>query len=717
MTSPIITSFLVKVASRCNLDCDYCYIYHHADKSWRKMPHLMSDETQDTFVQRLAEYVEFAKLSRCAVIFHGGEPLLAGADNLAKFAHKIRAATTAQVDIGLQTNGLLLDQAALDILEIANVGVSLSLDGPRSANDRHRTTRRGRSSFDKVFAALEHLKRRPQVFAGVIAVIDPATTPEEVFSFFSEHNPPQVDFLLPDAQHIKPPPGRDANPDSYKSWLLQAFDVWLDKYPHLPVRTFEALLDSVSGLPSRTDAFGFGDVSLLSIETDGSYHDLDVLKVTHDGATSLGVAISDTPISVAVQSPIIDRHQKLLRKDGLCDQCQACSIVDICGGGSLPHRFSQDGFSHPTVYCGEMLALVSHVRHRLYGLLFPVATTTAAPAADIDFECFEKAETAREAMAGLIMDADATARRGFLAALDLVDEVDAQRTSVVDVIRSLPEKDLTKIARRPGTIAWTQTYLAQRAGRLFQAVDGSALYADATYLDEILSQKSEDYVGYQVAERDTWLRAPFGKAIIFESEELAMQARPLASKALTIIDNWRPLLAAEMSRACGAIQFIRDPLAHPDKIVSFSDNSVPGALYVSVVRGAGLIDAYDLADSLIHEHRHQKLYLLERQAPMVHPTTRLVPSPWRADPRPPSGLLHAVFVFVELQRFWAHVRDWGPARMHNRAVNQLHDTELRLAQAFSTLRDCPLTMAGKRLVEVLANACQGVSSNCLIAHS
>src|SRR3546814_2339556 len=69
--------------------------------------------------------------------------------------------------------------------------------------------------------------------------------------------------------------------------------------------------------------------------------------------------------------------------------------------------------------------------------------------------------------------------------------------------------------------------------------------------------------------------------------------------------------------ACGAIQFIRDPLAHPDKIVSFSDNSVPGALYVSVLQGDDPIDAYDLADSLLHEHRHQKLYLLERLAPTV----------------------------------------------------------------------------------------------------
>src|SRR3546814_11828905 len=101
--------------------------------------------------------------------------------------------------------------------------------------------------------------------------------------------------------------------------------------------------------------------------------------------------------------------------------------------------------------------------------------------------------------------------------------------------------------------------------------------------------------------------------------------------------EWRPALAIELRQACRAIQFVRDPLAHPEKIVSFSDNSVPGALYVSVWQGDRLIDPYDLADSLVHEYRHQKLYLLERIAPTVQMTDVAVVSPWREDLRPPRS--------------------------------------------------------------------------------
>ena len=122
---------------------------------------------------------------------------------------------------------------------------------------------------------------------------------------------------------------------------------------------------------------------------------------------------------------------------------------------------------------------------------------------------------------------------------------------------------------------------------------------------------------------------------------------------------------------------------------------------MSVYQNGRLIDPYDLADSLIHEYRHQKLYLLERTQPMVCTTSMRVKSPWRDELRPPSGLLHAIFVFVELRRFWLYVRDHGPAQLHSRATNQVQETDAHLTEAIATLADCPLTAAGTSLAAVL----------------
>ena len=325
--------------------------------------------------------------------------------------------TGVSVDVGLQTNGLLLDEAALVLFEAEDIGVSLSLDGPRAVNDLHRTSKRGRSSFTKVEAALERLKQHPKIFAGVIAVVDATSDPEEVLAFFAQHAPPRLDFLLPDAHHQRLPPGRELDPELYIRWQTQAFDAWFDRYPALAIRTFEGILDAVLGLPSGTDAFGFGDVSLISVETDGSYHDLDVLKVVGDG-TQLGGTVQDTAIITVAASEALQQHRRLLSKAGLCEECQACPIVETCGGGAVPHRWSNaDGFANPTIYCAEMKALVAHARSRLEEHL----GGTAVPAAlDIDVGKFEFAETGKAEFEALRAAACATHRATFTDALQYV---------------------------------------------------------------------------------------------------------------------------------------------------------------------------------------------------------------------------------------------------------------------------------------------------------
>jgi uncharacterized protein len=671
------------------------------------MPPLLSGADRTAFSDRLARYVRHENLKRCVVIFHGGEPLLAGGESIVAFAKELRAAVGSgtEIDIGLQTNGLLLTKEVLKVFEEENIAVSLSLDGPKETNDRHRKTRRGRSSFAKTSRALNLLKERTNIFSGIIAVIDPHVAPETLFEFFNSHRPPKLDFLLPDAHHLRPPQGRDVQPNLYVDWLIRAFDLWFDFYPQLRVRTFEAILDAAAGLPSGTDAFGLGDVSLITIETDGSYHDLDVLKVVGQGATRLEGSVRDTDIAAVADSAAIASHRRLLRKEGLCATCQECPEVEICGGGSLPHRYGPNGFDHPTVYCAEMLALIAHIRGRLREGLSESGTDKSAHfAADFSFGDFEFAEDAAEAMTQLCDQASAAQQAQFLDTLNTIPANQSEFAPIAESVRSLPPAEVIHIATSPGSIAWQRALANAAAGRAVYAVDGSAIVPDYSYLGFLRSPENRKAATISVGSYDPWLRAPFGAAIYFENEEVAAQARPVVAQALEIVERWRPALASEIRKACRAIQFVRDPTAHPEKIVSFSDNVVPGALFVSVIQGARLIDPYDLADSLIHEHRHQKLYLLERECELIEPNSIKVVSPWREDLRPPSGLLHAIFVFVELRRFWVHVRDSGPPRLRARAVNQLIETDSHLEQGFRTLESCPLTSAGRKLLSVLANA-------------
>ena len=672
------------------------------------MPKTMPAEVKSAFAVRLAEYASQAELKRAVVVFHGGEPLLAGVDAIVGFANDLRTAVGPDLllDLAMQTNGLLLSHDTLESLEAADISVSLSLDGGREANDRHRVSRKGRSSYNRVMEAYQRLQQHPKIFAGVISVIDPEVEPEEQFAFFGALNPPKLDFLLPDAHHLRPPPGRQDQENRYQEWLIKAFDLWFDDYPNLPVRTFDALLDVAAGLPSATDAFGFGDVNLLSVETDGSYHDLDVLKITTDGATALPGSVRDTAISAVAASSGIQKHRNLLRKEGLSSKCQGCTVVDICGGGSVPHRFGENGFDNPSVYCNELFNLISHVKRRLAECLAIDESALDCRLPDgFDLSRFEVAETSDPAMTLLLEDARKQYATDFTSALQKAFSLEAPVAAAARSLAGLPPPEFESLACQPGTVAWTHAFMAHARGSAVHDVEGKPIIADGKYL-LFLTDHPDRYQtnGIEIAADDAWLRAPFGDQIYFEPEAVASDARGVVKEALEIIKQWRPALAAEITSACQSVQFVRDPTAHPEKIVSFSDDSVPGTLFVSVTQGDGLIDPYDLADSLIHEHRHQKLYLLERFGPTVSPSAPRVVSPWRADLRPPSGLLHAVFVFVELKRFWEYVRDTGPVRMHNRALNQLGDTERNLKLGISTLRTCQMTPLGNSLINILEKA-------------
>ncbi len=83
--------FVLKIHSRCDLACDYCYIYNLADSSWRQQPVRMSFETINHVTDRIAEHAVSHSLRQIRVILHGGEPLLAGPELITYLVTELRA--------------------------------------------------------------------------------------------------------------------------------------------------------------------------------------------------------------------------------------------------------------------------------------------------------------------------------------------------------------------------------------------------------------------------------------------------------------------------------------------------------------------------------------------------------------------------------------------------------------------------------------------------
>ncbi|MBO0880901.1 MAG: radical SAM protein, partial [Mycobacterium sp.] len=173
--------FLLKVHSRCNLACDYCYMYEMADQSWLGQPMMMTEPVFDEVCRTIAGHLSHHRVPAIRLVFHGGEPLLVGATTLDSYARRAREVLEplTEVRLGMQTNGVLLDEPILAVCDRWNIRVAVSVDGDRTAHDRHRTYRRGTGSYDDVVQGLSLLTqpRFQHLFSGLLCTIDIANDP------------------------------------------------------------------------------------------------------------------------------------------------------------------------------------------------------------------------------------------------------------------------------------------------------------------------------------------------------------------------------------------------------------------------------------------------------------------------------------------------------------------------------------------------------------
>ncbi|MFF2235156.1 radical SAM/SPASM protein FxsBH, inactivated beta-hydroxylase extension form [Streptomyces anulatus] len=390
MTGPLVPfrEFVLKVHSRCDLACDHCYVYEHADQSWLTRPKTISDEAISWTARRLAEHATTHALPSLTVILHGGEPLLAGPARLRRVCEELGSALNgiAELDLRIHTNGVQLSPRYLDLFDEFHVRVGISLDGDRAANDRHRLFANGRSSHPMVMRAVELLReeRYRHLDLGLLCTVDIHNDPVAVHDALAGLEPPLVDFLLPHATWDDPPPRPDGSPTAYADWLLTVFDRWTEQGRPMPVRMFASVLSSLNGGPSLTESLGLAPTDLVVIETDGQLEQVDSLKSAYEGAAATGFDVFRNTFDEVAAHPGVRARQ--LGLAGVSETCRRCPVVRSCGGGLYTHRYRSgsgsgsgpdngagSGFDNPSVYCADLAALIRGIEER-------TAAATESPA-------------------------------------------------------------------------------------------------------------------------------------------------------------------------------------------------------------------------------------------------------------------------------------------------------------------------------------------------
>lgn len=364
-----IDTVLIKVASRCNINCTYCYVYNMGDKGWANMPNHISQETTLAVAKALDELTRI-QTRPFAVVLHGGEPLLLGPKKLDHVLSALRAAVPSEVSFGLQTNGILISEEILDVCNEHRTTISVSIDGPRHIHDRGRVGHDGQGTYDKVLEGINKLREHRNsafLFSGLLAVIDPKSEPGEIYEFFKTLDPPGVDFLYRDGNHTHLPEGKESlRTTEYGQWLARLVDIYLFDQNPLPIRFIDDLIRLILGGKGTKDGAGLTDFGILVIDADGSITKNDTLKSSFNGADRFiqKWSVHGNNLHEVLNSNEFAESHELQRPTSKI--CLACPELRVCGGGMTLHRWRDiNEYDNTSVYCADQMLVIGHLRNQV----------------------------------------------------------------------------------------------------------------------------------------------------------------------------------------------------------------------------------------------------------------------------------------------------------------------------------------------------------------
>jgi uncharacterized protein len=359
---------VLKTVERCNIACDYCYVFFGGDDSYKRHPKYISRQT-------LAKVGDFLRTAVCdykpdgvSVIFHGGEPTMQRRDDFDWMCSYLRNAIEplAKATLGLQTNAMLIDEGWLRLFERHRIHVGVSIDGPAAYHDSRRVDHRGRGTFSRVIRGVALLQaaaaagRIPDV--GALCVAQPEQDGALLYRFFAhEMGFKAFDLMLPNETHDSFS-ARASQAAAYGRLLGDVFDAWVsDDNPSVKIRFFASLFAKLQGLDSYIFPYSEREPEsvAVAIASDGSLGLDDMMRVVPNGQYER-MSVGKTSFKDFLRSPMFTDSERYRRT--LPATCESCCWNQLCGGGPLVNRHSRlAGFNNPSIVCDGLRPLYGQV--------------------------------------------------------------------------------------------------------------------------------------------------------------------------------------------------------------------------------------------------------------------------------------------------------------------------------------------------------------------
>ncbi|ACY15514.1 radical SAM protein [Haliangium ochraceum] len=362
---------VLKLAERCNLACPYCYyFFQENDLAEKSASALIPESTVREVAAFLRAGAEALDIGHLYIGLHGGEPLLLPKKRFDALCTILREelGDVAQVHLGLQTNGTLVDDEWIDLFAKHEVMVGVSIDGPPHVHDAGRPDHRGRGSYE---AAVRGLRRLQDAHAagrvpptGVLCVANPEHDGGEIARHFVEElGVYNFDLLLPregyDSEVWKPQ-------SKWIRYFREVIRYWQTSKTERPVVIYllSEILTALSSPASaqRADYRLSNRHSIITISSEGVLSVDDNIMALDKVLCNPDLTIRNTTLAEFVASPV---WQHLVRSvDTAPEACARCEWYRSCRSGALFNRYKKgEGFGRRSVFCETLDAIHTSLAH------------------------------------------------------------------------------------------------------------------------------------------------------------------------------------------------------------------------------------------------------------------------------------------------------------------------------------------------------------------
>ncbi|MQA92220.1 MAG: quinohemoprotein amine dehydrogenase maturation protein [Gemmatimonas sp.] len=366
-----LQTMVLNVTSKCNLACTYCYEYGEdrvVDEEAAEMPRFLDEETARQSVDFMFE--EAGPNPVVNLTFFGGETLLnfPVLKTTLAYARERGDALGKKVQFSLTTNATLLKPEIVQWLIDNEVGVTVSIDGPKEMQDRFRVFHNGKGSYEVVLPKIRDLLQR-HTAKPIGARVTLTRQNLDIIGIY-RHLSEEVGFQQVGFAPVTTANGRDyAIEDGENGYdlMLQQFQALAWEFLEYTVagrrhafsNVTETLEEIHKGV-SKAYPCGAG-VGLVGVATNGDVG----LCHRFAGSDEHRLGSVGEGIDVEKQREFLDRNHLANKTD-----CHTCWARPLCAGGCYHEAHTRYGSTeHANLHYCEWIRAWTHTCLEVYGEL------------------------------------------------------------------------------------------------------------------------------------------------------------------------------------------------------------------------------------------------------------------------------------------------------------------------------------------------------------